>query len=157
MGTPGRPAAAGVLAAAVVLVAAVAASGQRGQALPARRVHRTSVLPRSNEYNRRWVEMTQGVDRATALDVARKNDVILLATAAMGPFVPDMRAVNPDLVVVQYVNGFFDGNTAELASFPESMFLHDDAVPPKRITSRAYPGNYMMNPFSHQWWDVIID
>jgi len=82
-----------------------------------------------------------------ALADAETYDLITAKANTYKANLDAMRVVNPDLVVLVYMNGTFAQRT-EGTRYPESWYARDAYG--RKVTSKGY-GNYLMNPLSPEW------
>jgi hypothetical protein len=90
--------------------------------------------------------------RAEALAHAQEFDVIIALQNAFRAYVADMKAVNPDLVLLVYTNGGYsvdDGGSKH----PEAWYAKDRYG--RKIKSSF--GNYLMTPSNAGWRDNVGD
>lgn len=85
--------------------------------------------------------------RDEALAIAENHDLVTAAPIAFADHAAAMRAVNPDLTFLAYVNGTLAKPT-KVTHLPESAFAHDSAG--RRITSPIW-GTTLMAPSSPDW------
>jgi len=82
-----------------------------------------------------------------AIAVAQKHDLVAGMPIAFKDHVAAMRAANPDLTLISYLNGTLVKASA-VSTLPESAFAHD--VDGRRITSKIW-GTTLMAPTSPAW------
>ncbi len=87
---------------------------------------------------------------AQAQAVARNYDVIAEHTGVLTPYVAAMKAVNPSLKIVAYINGAFD-QTPSGNKYPASWYAHD--AHGNRVKSVSF-GNWLMLPTA-QWASTV--
>ena len=85
--------------------------------------------------------------RTEAIAHAQRFDVIVATRNAYRDYVADMKATNPRLVLLAYMNGTFAQET-QGSTFPSTWYLRDSSG--NKVRSRAY-GNYLMNPNNAAW------
>jgi hypothetical protein len=85
--------------------------------------------------------------QAAAVNVAKTYDVISVQPGQFKSYLPAMRAANPSLVVLVYINGTFV-HPSQASGFPSSWFLHDAAG--HLVTSKGW-GNQVMDPTNAGW------
>jgi Hypothetical glycosyl hydrolase family 15 len=83
---------------------------------------------------------------AQAQAIARNYDVIAEHTGVLTPYIAAMKAINPSLKIVAYINGAFDQSSAG-NKYPASWYAHD--AHGSRVKSVSF-GNWLMLPTS-QW------
>lgn len=81
-------------------------------------------------------------DQATAESFARQMAAISVNPRNIGTFGPAMKAANPKLRLVQYMNGMF-AQSSEGSKYPSGWYMR--AADGSKIQSKGY-GNYLMNP-----------
>jgi hypothetical protein len=95
---------------------------------------------------RPWsVQYMDGAGRVTveqAVAAARSFDVIVAHAKVFQPYLSQMRAENPKLLLFVYQKGIFTYDT----SLPEEAYSHD--VDGKRVEGVRFPGTFMLNPVS---------
>jgi hypothetical protein len=84
-----------------------------------------------------------------AVEVARRFDVISANQGTFSRYVKAMKAANPDLKLLAYMNGSF-AQSGQGTAFAESWYLRDAAG--NKVRSTGY-GNYLMNPTNFGWID----
>jgi hypothetical protein len=84
---------------------------------------------------------------AEALEDAASFDLITPLKGTYREYVPAMKAVNPDLVLLSYMNGSL-AQSSEGDVFPDEWYLKDATG--ARVVSGTW-GNYLMNPSSEGW------
>ena len=126
------------------LPAALAAAALPAAAAPAPAAVGSGVL-------RLWapasVGRVPGLDRAKALQIARDHDLVLAQGSVFAPYADAMRAANPRLRLIAYVNGSFAGSR-EGSRYPDAWYLRDASG--ARVTSLRY-GNFMMDVREPGW------
>lgn len=90
-------------------------------------------------------DTTGRVSQDQAVALAREFDLIAAHSYPLGKYVRAMRAANPKLIIVGYVNGTF---STKRSSYPESAYAHDKSG--RRITTAQF-GQDLMNPASSVW------
>lgn len=88
---------------------------------------------------------------AVAVERARQFDVITAGAHQYRTNVAAMRAANPNLVMVAYVNGTHTRNT----TLPEAQYCHD-AGGARIVTGGLWPGNILMNPANQGWRTTLL-
>ena len=84
---------------------------------------------------------------AEALEDAAAFDLITPLKGTYRKFVPEMKAVNPDLILLSYMNGAL-AQSSEGDVYPDEWYLKDATG--ARVVSGSW-GNYLMNPASEGW------
>jgi hypothetical protein len=84
--------------------------------------------------------------QADAVNVAKAYDVISAHPGQFGSYLPAMRAANPNLTVLIYMNGTFV-HSSQMSSYPSSWFLHDSSGRPLHSSYN----NYVMDPANSGW------
>jgi Hypothetical glycosyl hydrolase family 15/Fibronectin type III domain len=82
-----------------------------------------------------------------AVAVASRYDVIVAYPQAFAPYLGAMRAANPNLVVLAYMNGMFAAST-QGSSYPSDWYSYDASGVQVQNASN---NNYLMNPSSSGW------
>jgi len=99
---------------------------------------------------KRWAA-TMGGDQSLTLEQALENarnfDLIAGHPRAFAPYLERMRAVNPDLKMVFYLNGAY-AQKNEGTKYPESWYARDRAG--NKVRSRGF-GNYLMDVANPAW------
>jgi hypothetical protein len=117
----------------------------------------TAGFPRSGSGVRNWAPEHIGRDhshtRKQAIATARAFDTIVAVRGAYRGLIDDMRSVNPDLVVLVYLNGAFAQDN-QGSAFPSEWYAKDSQG--RKIRSRGY-GNYLMTPSRSGWIDHVRD
>jgi hypothetical protein len=88
-----------------------------------------------------------------AVQQARHFDVIAALKGTYADDVAAMKAANPDLVLLVYLNGAM-AQSGEGSAFPNSWYLRDRAG--NKVKSRGW-GNYLMNPADPGWQQAVAD
>jgi hypothetical protein len=91
--------------------------------------------------------------RERAVTQARHFDVIAALKGTYADDVAAMKAANPDLVLLVYLNGAM-AQAGEGSAFPNSWYLRDRAG--NKVKSRGW-GNYLMNPADPGWQQAVAD
>jgi hypothetical protein len=85
--------------------------------------------------------------QAQAVTAATRYDVIVAYTQAFQPYVAAMRAANPNLVLLAYMNGMFVP-PAQASQWPADWYSYDsNGVKVQNAQNR----NYLMNPSNSGW------
>lgn len=85
--------------------------------------------------------------RAEAIEIANRHDLVGAMPIAFRDHAAAMRAANPDLTLVSYVNGTL-AKASKVSHLPETAFAHD--AQGQRITSQIW-GTTVMAPTSPDW------
>ena len=85
--------------------------------------------------------------QAQAVTAATRYDVIVAYTQAFQPYVAAMRAANPNLVLLAYMNGMFVP-PAQATSWPADWYSYDANG---LKVQNAQNKNYLMNPSNSGW------
>jgi len=85
--------------------------------------------------------------QAEAVGIAEDHDLVAAMPIAFRDHVPVMRAANPDLTLISYLNGTL-AKATKVSHLPESAFARD--ADGRRITSRIW-GTTLMAPSSTAW------
>jgi hypothetical protein len=89
---------------------------------------------------------------AKALTTARNQDVIVATKATFKPHVAKMKAVNPDLKILVYLNGALVPKEDVNPAWPESWFAHNASG--GRVMNTKF-GNYLMNVAGAGWIEYV--
>jgi Hypothetical glycosyl hydrolase family 15 len=122
-------------------MATILADGSRGSTTSA---GSTGVLLR---YFPQYMGADPHYSQAQAVAIAQQFHVIAAHKGVFTSFVSAMKAANPSLVLVAYMNGMFDHSGGGTA-YPASWYAHD--AHGNRIRSRNF-GNYLMDPTNPLW------
>lgn len=117
----------------------VASAPGRGRAFPS--TGRT--LQRFTAAQLTWGPMTE----AQAVALAQQNDVISAQPRMFSRYVAAMKAANPNLVLLVYLNGTMAQKTLG-SGYPPSWYLRDASG--NQVTSLGW-GNYAMDPTNPAW------
>lgn len=89
------------------------------------------------------------ITHAQAVEEAKRFDVVIAKPKTYAPYVADMRAANPKLVLLAYYNGtFVSANEGD--TYPESWYVRD--ADGNKVQSVRWD-NYMMDPSNPGWVD----
>jgi hypothetical protein len=88
-----------------------------------------------------------------AIAQAQRFNLIVANKGVYGTAVPAMKAANPDLDLVAYVNGAYAQKT-EGTAFPDSWYLRD--VNGNKVRSNGY-GNFLMDVSNPGWIKSVYD
>lgn len=91
--------------------------------------------------------------RDRAVTQARHFDVIAALKGTYAADVAAMKAANPDLVLLVYLNGAM-AQSGESSAFPNTWYLRDRAG--NKVKSRGW-GNYLMNPANAGWRQAVAN
>jgi hypothetical protein len=91
--------------------------------------------------------------RDRAVMQARHFDVIAALKGTYADDVGAMKAANPDLKLLVYLNGTM-AQAGEGSAYPSSWYLRDRAG--NKVKSRGW-GNFLMNPASSGWQQAVAD
>ena len=91
--------------------------------------------------------------RARSVAQARHFDVIAALKGTYADDVDAMKAANPDLVLLVYLNGTM-AQAGEGSAYPNSWYLRDRRG--NKVKSRGW-GNYLMNPASDGWERAVAN
>ena len=91
--------------------------------------------------------------RDRAVTQATHFVVIAALKGTYADHVPAMKAANPDLVLLVYLNGTM-AQAGEGSAFPNSWYLRDRHG--NKVKSRGW-GNYLMNPAEPGWRQAVAD
>lgn len=89
---------------------------------------------------------------AQAIDVARRFDVVVAIFATFRDQVAEMKAANPNLTLISYLNGAF-ADSDEGTLFPDSWYLRD--AKGAKVRSVKW-GNFLMDPANAGWRDHVL-
>jgi hypothetical protein len=135
---------------AIALVAGAASLANPGMSLTAAHVADNglpatgTVLPLfAPAYMGSHWSMTQ----TEAVTIARDFNVVAAQASIFAPYTAAMRAANPQLAIVAYLNGTFD-QSAGGTKYPSSWYELDSSG--RKVQSRGF-GNYLMNPANPAW------
>lgn len=84
---------------------------------------------------------------AQALAAATDYDLILATKNSYPPYVAQMRAANPDLKIVAYLNGTY-AQSDQGSAYPDAWYAK--AADGSKVRSKKF-GNYLMDPTSSGW------
>jgi hypothetical protein len=87
---------------------------------------------------------------AQALTVARNFDVVAAYYGSFRPFVAQMKAANPKLKLLAYINSSWSNLTN---GYPSSWFAHDASG--KLVTATAFPNTAMLDLTNTAWRDNV--
>lgn len=91
--------------------------------------------------------------RDQAVAQAQTFDTIAANRYVYRNFVADMKAVNPDLVLLTYLNGTF-AQKDQATMYPEGWYARD--AKGNKVRSNGF-GNYLMNPTEPGWVADVIE
>jgi hypothetical protein len=95
---------------------------------------------------------SQTVTAAQAVTDAQSVNLLVGQTGTFSQYTASMRAANPSLKLVVYLNGVYAGG-AKVSTYPESWFMHD--ANGSRITSSQFPRDYLMDPTNSSWIQTV--
>jgi hypothetical protein len=84
---------------------------------------------------------------------ASRFDLIASHWAWYQPWVADMKAINPNLRLLAYVNGTFSSSTSS-AQYPDSYYARDRNG--NKVKANGF-GTYLMNPLSDGWRQEVAN
>ncbi len=144
---------AGVLAASALLSAA-AIAGTGPASVPAA-VHvplTPSTLPATGRMIQRFTAANMigsfAGTQSDAVDLAKAYDVISATAGQFGRYLPAMRAANPKLIILVYLNGTL-AQKSQSSAYPASWYLYSSSG--NKVVSRY--GNLLMDPTNQGWID----
>lgn len=116
-----------------------------------------AAFPSTTDQIRNWIpEHIAGSHTHTktkAIATAKATDVVVAVRGAYQGLVDDMKAANPDLVVLVYLNGAYaQKNQASL--YPSAWYARDASG--NKVVSSGY-GNYLMTPSNTGWVGNVVD
>ncbi len=88
---------------------------------------------------------------AQAVSLAKEFDVLAEKSGALTPYVSSMKAANPNLIIVAYMNGAFDQSGAG-NKYPSAWYARDSKG--NRVQSVQFR-NWLMDPTNPQWGGTI--
>jgi hypothetical protein len=98
-----------------------------------------------------WSPANEGGARSLtvsqAVAIANRFDTIVALPGAFRGMADEMKAANPDLIILAYMNGTFAQETQGTA-FPSTWYARDSRG--YKVTSKNY-GNFLMDPSSGGW------
>ena len=93
------------------------------------------------------MEWPLSMSKEKAVKLAKNHDVIVGTKATYKPFVDEMKAANPDLTILVYMNGT-EAQKDEGSLYPDEWYSKDKQG--QKVRSKEF-GNYLMDP-SHTGW-----
>jgi hypothetical protein len=93
------------------------------------------------------------VSRARAIRQARHFDMIVALKGTYAKYVDDMKAANPRLTLLVYLNGVM-AQSNEGSTYPDSWYATDARG--HRVTSLGF-GNFLMKPNNPGWVNDVAD
>jgi Hypothetical glycosyl hydrolase family 15 len=84
--------------------------------------------------------------QAQAVALAQNFNVIAAQASVFPKFVSAMKAANPNVRIIAYINGMFDLSSGG-TSYPSTWYAHDS----KGNRIRSTFGNYLLNPANPAW------
>jgi hypothetical protein len=150
LGRRGTPAVLGALAIAVV-AGAVSLAGPATTLTGAHVKSADSSLPPTGTVLPLFAPAYMGshwsMTETEAVTIAKDFNLISAQANIFAPYTAAMKAANPDLKIVAYLNGTFD-QSAGGTKYPASWYEHDAAG--NQIKSKGF-GNYLMDPANPAW------
>ncbi len=98
-----------------------------------------------------WMTGKSQYTEASAVEAAKRYDVIAAQGNTFKAFAPAMRKANPDLKILAYVNGPFAARWAP--KYPEEMYAHNAAG--NRVRATTF-GNDLMNAYQPEWKREVV-
>ena len=94
-----------------------------------------------------WAPVQVGgrLTASTAVAAAKKFHIVAAPPTQLAPYVSAMRAANPSIILLAYVNGTYQGSAS---AFPSSLYLKDSRG--QKVESRGYH-LYLMD-FTNSAW-----
>ena len=100
----------------------------------------------------KFMNGSQSVTLAQAVSQARRFNMISATRTVYRPYVAQMKAANPNLKLLVYLNGTY-AQQNQGRTFPDGWYSHTAGG--AKITSHGY-GNYLMNPASQGWINQVV-
>jgi Hypothetical glycosyl hydrolase family 15 len=100
----------------------------------------------------KFMNGSQSVTLDQAVSEAKRFNIISATRTVYRPYVAQMKAANPNLKLLVYLNGTY-AQQNQGSAFPDAWYSHTAGG--AKITSGAY-GNYLMNPASQGWIDTVV-
>ncbi len=98
-----------------------------------------------------WMTGKTQYTEATAVEAAKRYDVIAAQGMTFKAFAPAMRRANPDLKILAYVNGPFAARWAP--KYAENMYAHNASG--NRVQATVF-GNDLMNAYMPEWKREVV-
>ncbi len=111
---------------------------------------RASAATEGGNALKRWAATMGGpqeLTREQALDAARTFDVVIGLPRTYDVYAAEMRAANPDLKLIAYMNGAY-AQSGKGTAYPDEWYARDEAG--AKVVSAQW-GNYFMN-VGHDGW-----
>jgi Hypothetical glycosyl hydrolase family 15 len=131
--------------------AALPAVGLRG---PSQRTTARSAQPAAvTNALKRWAatngggDAAQTVTQAQAVADATNYDLLVAQRKTFPPYLGPMRAANPDLKIVAYLNGTY-AQSNQGTAYPDAWYVR--AADGSKVQSKKF-GNYLMDPTNQGW------
>jgi hypothetical protein len=103
-------------------------------------------------WSAKFMNGSQSVTLDQALSQAKRFNVISATRGVYRSYVPQMKAANPNLTLLVYLNGSY-AQQNQGSTFPDAWYSHTAGG--AKITSKGY-GNYLMNPASPGWINQVV-
>ncbi|HEV8452931.1 MAG TPA: putative glycoside hydrolase [Gaiellales bacterium] len=103
-------------------------------------------------WSAKFMNGSSSVTLDQAVAEAQRFDVISATRNVYRPYVAQMKAANPNLTLLVYLNGTY-AQQNQGSAFPDSWYSHTALG--AKITSHGW-GNYLMNPASQGWVDHVV-
>lgn len=140
------------LVAIATLLSGAALAGTAPQRTP---VQASSVNPPSLPATGRMIQRFTAANmlgsfhgsQTDAVSVAKAYDVMSATAGQFKGYLPAMRAANPRLIMLVYMNGSLSEHS-QVNAYPATWYLHSSSG--EKITSVVY-GNYLMDPANAGW------
>ncbi len=156
-GSPRRGPLAGALTAAVVAGAALVSVPMASTAGATEAPEATTaakIAPKKFDqpaWAAEWMTGKTHYTEATAVEAAKRYDVIAAQPTTFKVFGPAMRRANPDLKILAYVNGPFAARWAP--KYAENMYAHNASG--NRVQATVF-GNDLMNAYMPEWKREVV-
>jgi hypothetical protein len=152
--SPRKPHLAGALTGAVVAGVALVGVPMASTAVAADTTASRKMAPKKFDrpaWAAEWMTGTTKYTEASAVEAAKRYDVIAAMGNTFTKFTPAMRAANPDLKILAYVNGPFAARWAP--KYAEDMYAHNAAG--NRVKATTF-GNDLMNAHLPEWKREVV-
>ncbi len=103
-------------------------------------------------WSAKFMNGSQSVTLNQAVAQATRFNIISATRTVYRPYVAQMRAANPKLTLLVYLNGSY-AQQNQGSTFPDAWYSHTAGG--AKITSHGY-GNYLMNPASQGWIGNVV-
>jgi hypothetical protein len=100
----------------------------------------------------KFMNGSQSVTLDQALSQAKRFNIITATRGVYRSYVSQMKAANPNLELLVYLNGSY-AQQNQGSAFPDAWYSHTAGG--AKITSKGY-GNYLMNPASPGWINQVV-